>query len=456
MFNKNSNVLVVGAGISGIAAVRLLAANGVNVTLFDSNEKSDIEKIKENVGNVEFSILTGDKNCPVKENFDAVVLSPGVPVDLPFINELRNRGIKIIGEVELAYMYGKGEIVAITGTNGKTTTTALTGDIMKNYFSQVFVVGNIGIPYTDMVSKMENDTVSVAEMSSFQLETVDEFRPHVAAILNITPDHLNRHHTMEGYIDAKCNIFKNQTEDDFLILNYNDPYLRELEKKKEIKSHIIWFSSTQEVQEGMFANENGEIFRKNEGRITKIIDAKDMNIVGKHNWENAMAGIAAGIIMGVPVPVIVKTLKSFKAVEHRIEYVKTIKGVKYYNDSKGTNPDASIKAVEAMTGPTVLIAGGYDKGSEYTEWIRCFNGKISHMLLMGATAEKIADTARELGFNDITFVNSMEEAVNKAYELSEKGGNVLLSPCCASWGMFKNYEERGRIFKDLVNKLPEE
>lgn len=456
MFDKNSDVLVVGAGISGIAAVRLLTSNGVNVTLFDSNEKADCEKIRENVGKGSFRIVTGDENCPAEENFDAVVLSPGVPTDLPFINEFRGRGIKIIGEVELAYMYGRGEIVAITGTNGKTTTTALTGEIMKSFFSQVFVVGNIGIPYTDMVSEMEDDTVSVAEMSSFQLETVDAFRPHVAAILNITPDHLNRHHTMEGYIDAKCNIFKNQTEKDFLILNYNDPYLRELDKKKKIKSRIVWFSSSQEVPEGMFANDDGEIFRKDENGISKILDAKDMNIVGRHNWENAMAGIAAGIIMGVPVPVIVKTLKSFKAVEHRIEYVRTLKGVKYYNDSKGTNPDASIKAVEAMTGPTVLIAGGYDKGSEYTEWIQCFKGKITHMLLMGATAEKIAKTARELGFNDITFVESMEEAVKKAYQLSENGGNVLLSPCCASWGMFKNYEERGRIFKDLVNKLSEE
>ncbi len=449
IFNKKK-VLVIGAGISGIAAVKLLSNDGADITLYESNEKADAEKINKSLDNPNnYRLCIGEAECPSEENFDLVVLSPGVPTDLAYITDMKKRGIPVIGEIELAYKHSKGQVIAITGTNGKTTTTALTGEIMKMYFNHVFVVGNIGIPFTDIVSDMTEDTVAVAEMSSFQLETIDEFRPHISAILNITPDHLNRHHTMEAYIEAKCNIFKNQNSNDYCILNYNDESLRSI---SNINCNIMWFSSTCKVPKGIYIDNEEFIYTDGTDRQC-IMRTDELNILGRHNHENAMVGILAGILMGIPAKLIREALMNFKAVEHRIEFVKEVNGVKYYNDSKGTNPDASIKAVEAMNARTILIGGGYDKGSDYTDWIKSFNGKIKYLVLMGETAQKIEDTARELGFSDVIRVNSMQEAVEFASMTAVNGENVLLSPCCASWGMFKNYEERGDCFKQLVYKL---
>lgn len=450
---NQSHILVVGAGKSGIAACRLLAEEPVEVVLYDSNQNLDMGTLKDALG-PEFMgrIVTGEMTEELLAWTELLVVSPGVPTDLPFILQLKENHVPVWGEVELAYHFAKGKLIAITGTNGKTTTTALTGEMMRTYFESVFVVGNIGTPYTEMAKQMTKDSVTVAEMSSFQLESTEEFHPCVSMILNITPDHLNRHHTMEAYTDAKFNICRNQTPEEVCILNYEDERLRK--KASELHNRILWFSSRRELSEGLYLI--GEEIVYNDGKgITNILNVNEMNIIGRHNWENAMAAIGAGIAMHLPISCIQKALRTFVAVEHRIEYTATKNGVKYYNDSKGTNPDASIQAVKAMTTPTVLIGGGYDKGSDYEEWIESFEGKITWLVLMGQTADKIEETARRMGFDRIVRVNSMEEAVQFSYENAKPGEAVLLSPCCASWGMFKNYEERGRIFKDLVRSLPD-
>lgn len=288
---------------------------------------------------------------------------------------MREQGITVIGEVELAYQFGKGDVLAITGTNGKTTTTTLLGEIMKNYQEDVFVVGNIGTPYTTAVEKMTDNTITVAEMSSFQLESIVDFRPRVSAILNFTPDHLNRHHTMEAYIEAKENIAKNQTEKDTCVLNYEDDVTRAF--GENIKSKVLYFSSQRILEEGIYL-ENGQIVLAMNGEKTPVCHVDELNILGTHNHENAMAAAGMAAAYGVPVDVIRRTLKEFQGVEHRIEYVAEKNGVVYYNDSKGTNPDAAIKGIQAMNRPTVLIGGGYDKDSAYDEWIDSFDGKVKN------------------------------------------------------------------------------
>jgi len=346
----------------------------------------------------------------------------------------------------------KGKILAITGTNGKTTTTTLVGEILSNYFKDVKVVGNIGIPYTSVAADTTEETVTAAEISSFQLETIVDFAPDVSAILNITPDHLNRHHTMENYIKAKEDITKNQKVNDVCVLNYEDEVLHKFGESLSMK--VLWFDSKKPVQNGCYLN-GEKIIYVSEGKEEEVIDVNELNILGTHNYENVMAAVAMTISIGVPLDVIVKTLREFQAVEHRIEYVTEKRGVKFYNDSKGTNPDAAIKGIQAMNRPTLLIGGGYDKQSEYDEWIESFDGKVKKLVLIGVTKEKIADCAKRHGFTDYVFADSLEEAVNICYDNAVSGDAVLLSPACASWDMFKSYEERGRIFKDLVRNLKE-
>ena len=343
-------------------------------------------------------------------------------------------------------------IIGITGTNGKTTTTALTGEIMKNYFKDVRVVGNIGIPYTSMVTGSTGETVTVAEISSFQLETIDTFKPHVSAILNITPDHLNRHHTMENYIRAKEDITKNQTADDYCVLNYEDEVLRDF--AAECPAKVIFFSSKSELSEGFYLDGDIIIYA-HDGVRDEVIDVNELNLLGKHNFENVMAACAMSISFGVPMDKIVEVLKVFKAVEHRIEYVTEKRGVRFYNDSKGTNPDAAIQGIRAMNRPTLLIGGGYDKQSEYDEWIEAFDGKVKELVLIGQTADKIEECAHRHGFMNTVKKDTFEDAVNYCYEHAVSGDAVLLSPACASWGMFPNYEERGRIFKEIVKGFKE-
>lgn len=444
-------VLVVGSGISGVAATGLLHKKGIETILFDGNKDLDISALREKnpvFGDVE--ILLGELSEADMDRVDLVVLSPGVPTDIPMVNAMRDKGIPIWGEIELAYHFAKGRIVAITGTNGKTTTTALTGEIMANYYRDVKVVGNIGIPYTSVAADTAEDTVTVAEISSFQLETTQEFHPVVSAILNITPDHLNRHHTMECYIKAKEDIAKAQDATDTCVLNYEDDVLRAFGEK--LKTKVVFFSSRRELECGLYLK--GEEIFFADGKETKlVINVNELNILGTHNYENVMAACGMALAMEVPLDKIVEALKRFQAVEHRIEYVTEKRGVRFYNDSKGTNPDAAIKGICAMNRPTFLIGGGYDKESTYDEWIESFGGKVKKLVLIGQTREKIAACAREHGFTEIVLCDSIEEAIDVCYENAVEGDAVLLSPACASWGMFKNYEERGRVFKEYVRAL---
>ncbi len=448
---QGKKILVYGAGKSGIAAVGLLFKVNTDIYLFDGNKDTDIELLKSQLSkDIDVHIIVGVIPNNIRKNIEVVVLSPGVPADLPDILQFADDGIPVIGEIELAYMFSKGKIIAVTGTNGKTTTTSIIGEILKDYFKSAFVVGNIGIPYTQMVSKTKDNSVTVAEVSSFQLETIREFKPNVSLILNITPDHLNRHHTMENYINAKLSISKNQGEDDYCILNYEDAELRK--RASEISARVIYFSSKNKMRNGIYLDGSKIIY--NDGtRDIEVCRTDELKLLGVHNYENVMAAVLATIAIGVPLETIVKVIKKFKSVEHRIEYVTEKYGVKYYNDSKGTNPDAAIKAIEAMVSPTLLIAGGYDKKSDYGEWIDSFGDKVKMLVLIGQTREIIADAAKEKGFKNIVLADSLEEAINICKDNANEGDAVLLSPACASWGMFKNYEERGDIFKKIVNEL---
>lgn len=446
----NKKVLVFGSGISGIGACRLLEAVGKEVVLYDGNTSLNPEEVKKQIGEgTKVQIVLGELSEAVIETLDLVVMSPGVPTDLPVVNKMREMGLPIWGEVELAYTYGKGDVLAITGTNGKTTTTALLGEIMKNYKESVFVVGNIGNPYTTEALDMKEDSVAVAEVSSFQLETIHGFRPRVSAILNITPDHLNRHHTMENYIQAKEDIAKNQTEEDTCVLNYEDEVTRKFGEK--LKAKVLYFSSQRKLEKGIYLEDGNIVYCAEEPIV--VCHVKELKLLGTHNYENVMAAVAMAAAYGVPMDIIRKTVKEFAGVAHRIEFVCEKNGVAYYNDSKGTNPDAAIKGIQAMNRPTLLIGGGYDKDSEYDEWIESFEGKVKYFVLLGQTREKIAETARKLGFENIIMTESLEEAVATCAKLAEPGDAVLLSPACASWGMFKNYEERGDKFKSYVNAL---
>jgi UDP-N-acetylmuramoylalanine--D-glutamate ligase len=445
-------VLVVGSGISGIAAVKLLSTEGADIILQDGNKSLTKETVLDKLPrSLEVEIVIGDLPKEVQAKVELVILSPGVPTDLPYIQEMKQAGIPIWGEIELAYQFTKGKMAAITGTNGKTTTTALVGEIMKSYYVSVYVVGNIGTPYTEMVLNTKGSSITVAEMSSFQLETVHEFKPEVSAILNITPDHLNRHHTMENYIAAKKRIAMNQEITDTCVLNYEDEILRKM--AEELRPKVFFFSSKRELTEGIFLNAEGDIIYREDNKEERVLNIRDLKLLGTHNYENVMAAIAISAHIGVPMSAIRKAVCEFKAVEHRIEFVTEKNGVTYYNDSKGTNPDAAIKGIQAMVRPTLLIGGGYDKGSDYREWIRSFDGKVKYLVLLGQTKDAIAAQARECGFDKIILVEDLKEAVKLCSLNAQPGDAVLLSPACASWGMFKNYEERGRKFKEYVNQL---
>ena len=449
---EKKQVLVFGSGISGIGACRLLEHNNADVILYDGNEQLHENEIKEKIGEgSKATILLGELKDEVIEGLDLCVISPGVPTDLPVVNRIREKHVPIWSEIELAYETGKGEVLAITGTNGKTTTTALLGEIMKAWKGEnVFVVGNIGIPYTSVASDTKEDSVIVAEISSFQLETIDTFRPKVSAILNITPDHLDRHHTMKAYIEAKESIARNQSKKETCVFNYEDEVLQEF--GKNITASVLYFSSKRKLDTGVYLDGDVIVYAR-DGVCTEVCHTEELQILGIHNYENVMAAVAMAAAYGTPMDVIREVVKRFGGVEHRIEYVCEKGGVVYYNDSKGTNPDAAIKAIRAMKRPTYLIGGGYDKNASYKEWIESFDGKVKKLVLIGQTREKIAETAKTCGFVDCIFADSLEEAVAICAEHAKEGDAVLLSPACASWGMFKNYEERGDKFKELVKSL---
>lgn len=448
---KGKKVLVFGSGKSGIGAADLLARVGACPLIYDGNAEIDKEAVLHKTsGDYPLEIYAGDLPKEVQDSLDLAVLSPGVPTDIPVVKSFYAQGLPVWGEVELAYQTGKGEVLAITGTNGKTTTTALLGKIMSDARDSVFVVGNIGTPYTSKALEMKETSTTVAEISSFQLETIEKFAPKVSAILNITEDHLNRHHTMEEYIRVKELIVKNQGPEDFCVLNYEDEVLREF--GRHIVPKTVYFSSVRKLDEGIYLDGDMIVLKQNGKEIT-VVKTTDLKILGQHNHENVMAAAAMAYFAGVPMESVRKSVCEFTAVEHRIEYVTEKNGVVYYNDSKGTNPDAAIKGIRAMNRPTYLIGGGYDKGSSYDEWIQAFDGKVRCLVLIGQTKEKIKESAERLGFHDIVLCEDLEEAVKVCAEKAQPGEAVLLSPACASWGQFDNYEQRGDMFKEYVRAL---
>lgn len=444
---NGKKALVCGMAKSGIAAAKLLKRLGAKVTLQDMKKREDISADVLSLENEGIVLYTGANPDDIACEQDIIVLSPGIPCDLPFIAEAEEAGVNVISEVELAYGLTPCPITAITGTNGKTTTTTLTGEIMKAIYPETAVVGNIGIPYSDEVQRLTEKDWVVAEISSFQMEKAKEFHPHISAVLNITPDHLNRHKTMEVYIAMKERVFAKQTEEDFCILNYSDAICRKMADKTAAK--VFFFSSSEKLEEGIYLD--GENIEVRWGEINEtLINVNDLQILGVHNHENVMAAAAAGICAGVALDTIRSVLKSFAGVEHRIEYVATVDGVDYYNDSKGTNVDASIRAVLAMKKPIVLIGGGYDKGSSFDEWTQLFPGRVKHLVLIGVTAPMVRASAEKFGFTAISDCETFQEAVDLCRAKAEAGDCVLLSPACASWGMFDNYEQRGNMFKEQV------
>lgn len=420
---KGKYVLVFGAGKSGIGAAGLLLHEQAKVILYDGNAKQDPEEIRRKLNaGADVEIILGELSDEVLDRLELVVLSPGVPADLPVVLKMKEKEIPVWGEVELAYRVGKGEVLAITGTNGKTTTTSLLGEIMKAYREDVQVVGNIGTAYTSVALDTTEDTVTVAEISSFQLETIEKFHPKASAITNITEDHLNRHHTMEEYIRVKERITENQTMEDVCVLNYEDEVLRAFGEKLigEQKVQVLFFSSLRALQDGIYC-QDGTIWLAENGEREPVVRTDELKILGQHNYENVMTAVGMAYYAGVPMDVIRKAVCAFQGVEHRIEYVCEKNGVVYYNDSKGTNPDAAIKGIQAMNRPTLLIGGGFDKQSTYESWIRAFDRKVKYLVLIGETREKIAETARREGFHEILMAENLEEAVKICADKAEPG-----------------------------------
>ncbi len=450
----NKRVVVAGAGKSGIGAARLLLEQGAEVIVFDENDKVDKLEVLQKLGDYEKAgVVIGKLDEALLDTIDLMIISPGISIEAKFTEAFREREIPIWSEIELAYRIAKGSIAAITGTNGKTTTTALVGEICKAYQEDTYVVGNIGLPFTQIAGKTTENSLIVAEISSFQLETIQEFKPKVSAVLNVTPDHLDRHHTFECYRDTKQKITMNQTKEQFCVLNYDDEQTRQM--GDQIPAASVYFSRLEELEEGICLQGDQIVIRRKQMEDIPVLSLEERILLGNHNIENYMAAIAIAYYMGIPVEVIRRVCKEFKGVEHRIEFVKEVRGVRYYNDSKGTNPDAAIKGIQAMDRPTLLIGGGYDKHVGFDEWIESFEGKVRWLLLIGQTAEQIAQTARKHGFENILLVENLKEAVGKCYSLAEEGEAVLLSPACASWGQFDNYEQRGNLFKTYVEELPE-
>ena len=447
---KNKRILVVGMGKSGKAAIEVLIGLGAIVSAQDSNtaDKMDaafIETLKNNDVRMYFGETPEDM-----ASFDMLVLSPGVPLYLDFVKAAEAAGAEIIGELELAYRITDGKYVAITGTNGKTTTTTLVGEIFKASGRKTAVVGNIGNPVVTEAIESDGDSWMVAEVSSFQLETVHEFKPVVSAVLNLTPDHLNRHKTMEAYGAAKANVFANQTQDDFLVINKDDELCYALAENCE--ATIVPFSRLERLEYGAFLDYGMLVI--NDGQTMHIIcRPEELQIIGDHNIENVLAAAAICYWAGIDIKTITDTVRAFPGVEHRIEYCGTINGAKYYNDSKGTNVDASVIAIKALKENIILIAGGDGKAQDFTDLAAHLNGPVKAMVLLGRDAPIIEESARKAGFTAIYNEPDMEAVVNKCYELAEEGDNVLLSPACASWDMYKSYEVRGRHFKDCLKGL---
>ena len=450
---KDRKVLVFGMARSGIAAAKLLLDKGARVYICDAKTEADFSGALDELKAAGATLLLGEQHPEDKvEGMDALIVSPGIPVEHPAVVRARSLGVEVMGEIEYAYRESTGLLLAITGTNGKTTTTTLLGEMFKNAGKRTFVVGNIGTPYAGIAGQTRPGDVTVCEISSFMMETSSKFHPAVCAVLNISEDHLNRHGTMEKYIALKERIFENSAGDDWVILNWDDPVTRDMARR--VHCRVGWFSSRSEVPFGAFVRD-GMIVYGTAQDCKPVCPAAEVYIPGEHNLKNALAATAMAMASGIPAPVIRHTLRTFKGVEHRIEFVREVGGVRFIDDTKGTNVQSTIQAVRAMDRPTVLILGGYDKHTDFTplceEIMKC---PISRIVLIGETAKQFEQTLEKVGYHAWTHAGyDFKKAIDMAFELANPGGNVLLSPSCASFDMFKDYEERGRVFKDIVNKL---
>jgi UDP-N-acetylmuramoylalanine--D-glutamate ligase len=442
---RKAKVLVVGLGRSGMAAVELLCREGVCPTATDVKPPEEMPEI---VARLEqLGVRYGVQGREIFLGKDLIVLSPGVPADLGELAAVRERAAKVIGELELASKFLQGSIIGITGSNGKTTTTALTGHILEHAGLPVQVGGNIGNPPTNMVSDSRDGKWNVLELSSFQLETIQQFRAPIAAVLNITPDHLDRHHTMEQYIAAKHRLLETQRSGDAVILNANDEQCRNM--AGAAKGRVVWFSSTGSVDEG--ASIQGDVIVY-DGEV--LMPLADIPLRGLHNAENVMAAAAAAHLAGVPLNAIAEAVRKFPGVEHRLEFVRTLDGVDYFNDSKATNVDATLKALDAFSGGLWVILGGRDKGSDYSVLRQPLASKAHAALLVGAASSKIADHLG--GAVEVVDCETIDGAVAVARRRAQPGDTVLLAPACASFDQFSSYEHRGRRFKQLLNELASE
>ena len=449
---EKKRVLVVGMARSGVAAAQLLRAYGAVVTVNDSKPESELGEQLKPLEGLNLERRFGCGAMELLEGQECLVISPGIPDTVPFVKKAREMGIYVIGELELAAQLSKGPMVAVSGTNGKTTTVSLLGEIFRNSGKVTHVVGNIGYPYSLAALVSKNDDVTVCEVSSFQMETADTFHPRVALLTNITEDHLNRHGTMEVYTALKMRMFRNQTSDDFAVFNADDPGLNGL--SGQVRSRVLKFSRLKEVKEGAFVRDN-QIMIRMDGAEKKVCHTDEVRIPGPHNLENALGAVCVATAMNVPIPVIRHSLKTFRGVEHRIETVRELDGVEYINDSKGTNVDSTIKAVQTMNQPTVIILGGYDKHASFDALSREIvkSPMICRAVLIGETAGLIETSLRKAGFTAISRAETLREAVELSRHLAGNGWNVLLSPACARFDMVKDYEERGRVFKEIVNHL---
>jgi UDP-N-acetylmuramoylalanine--D-glutamate ligase len=447
---KNKRVLVVGLGRSGASSAIFLQEHGAKVIVSDSKAEAQLQSEVPALLDRGISIETGRHGERTFRDQDLIVVSPGVPSDQPQLQHARTLGIPVIGEVELAFRFLKGKVLAITGSNGKTTTTTLVGEILAKSGKKTLVGGNIGTPVISLAGQSSPDTMVVLEVSSFQLESIEQFCPWIAAILNITPDHLDRHHTFEAYVDAKARIFEKQSSTDFAVLNADDPTCVALQNKDKVKANLLWFSRKQRVENGAFVSGNQVIFRQN-GQEQPVLSRSDIQLKGEHNLENVLAAVAITMIAGCTPQQVRQAVKEFRAVEHRLELVATINGVTFYNDSKATNVDATVKALESFPANIHIILGGKDKGSDYTVLNPLLRERVKRVYLIGAATDKIASHVQ----NSTAVVRSgtLERAVRQAFEAATAGDVVLLAPACASFDQFENYEHRGRVFKELVQSL---
>lgn len=446
----NKKVLVIGIGLSGISACKLLSKVGANVTISDSKKLDQIKFDLKQIEKLGVNVITGSNPDDIVLEFDLIVLSPSVPKDLPFIKKAIDNNVKVIPEIELAYLLLKGHIIGVSGTNGKTTTTNLIYTIFKNNFDSVFETGNIGKPISDYVLESKDRSYFIVELSSYMLETVNDFHAKTSILLNISEDHLIRHKTMKNYINAKMNIFKNNTSNDNVILSLDDKYTKDMER--HVTGNIYLFTLTDNKSASMYVK-NGYIYENITDKNEKFIKIDDIKILGKHNLYNIMAASIAALLENIDKDIIINTITNYMGVEHRIEYVKTINNVTYYNDSKGTNVDATLCAIDAMVRPTVLIAGGDEKNVSLDELVNKIDEKVKYCVFVGKTKDKLKDLCIAKGYDKFQVANDYIEALGYASSIASDGDCVLLSPACASFDMFDNFEQRGDYFKQLVNKL---